>query len=440
MSKRPLGRAFVALERRELPLALLMCGYFFLVITTFWILKPIKKTAFIGFYQQSGGLDLFGASFTGAQAELLAKVLNMAVAFGATVAFSALARSLRRQQLTYVFSAFSALSLTAFALAGTGGEATVWLLYLFGDLFNTLMVATFFAFLNDSFSPEAAKRAYGVVVLGGVVGGAFGSMFVRAQIEALALSDWLWLGVGLSALIAAVAGAAGRQVAKSPPPEAPTPTGASEPPAGNPAVAGARLLGRSRYLLAIVTMVGVYEVVSTVVDFQFTATVEALVPAAEHGATFSTVYAATNVFAMLFQLLFTSALLRWIGVRGALLVMPVVIAASSLGYMIAPVVLLGGLLSASDNGLNYSLNQSAREALYTVTSRTEKYQAKAFIDMFVQRVAKALAVGLSLLITMIFSDFEDLRWLSLITVGGALVWLFAARAAGREFRARSGQR
>ncbi len=41
-------KAFMAIKRQELPLALLMFAYFFLVITTFWILKPIKKTAFIG--------------------------------------------------------------------------------------------------------------------------------------------------------------------------------------------------------------------------------------------------------------------------------------------------------------------------------------------------------------------------------------------------------
>ena len=58
-------------RREELPLALLMFGYFFLVITCFWILKPIKKGLFIEFYDQTG-FDLLGLSFSAAQAELLA--------------------------------------------------------------------------------------------------------------------------------------------------------------------------------------------------------------------------------------------------------------------------------------------------------------------------------------------------------------------------------
>ena len=49
-SSNPL-RAVMDIRKSELPLALLMFTYFFLVITTFWILKPIKKTVFLGFYE-----------------------------------------------------------------------------------------------------------------------------------------------------------------------------------------------------------------------------------------------------------------------------------------------------------------------------------------------------------------------------------------------------
>jgi hypothetical protein len=53
--------------------------------------------------------------------------------------------------------------------------------------------------------------------------------------------------------------------------------------------------------------------------------------------------------------------------------------------------------------------------------------------MFVQRFAKAVAVGLSLLITTWFTGFESLRWLSLLTVAILILWIVAARYAGRVF-------
>ncbi len=67
--------------------------------------------------------------------------------------------------------------------------------------------------------------------------------------------------------------------------------------------------------------------------------------------------------------------------------------------------------------------------------RDEKYKAKALIDMFVQRFAKAVAVGVTLAITITFSDFSTVRWLSAFTIPAIALWVMAARHAGRHFQA-----
>jgi AAA family ATP:ADP antiporter len=67
------------------------------------------------------------------------------------------------------------------------------------------------------------------------------------------------------------------------------------------------------------------------------------------------------------------------------------------------------------------------------TTAAEKYRAKAFIDMFIQRFAKAIAVLISLGITFAFTDFSSLRYLGIITLVLLVVWVIAARYAGREF-------
>ena len=53
--------------------------------------------------------------------------------------------------------------------------------------------------------------------------------------------------------------------------------------------------------------------------------------------------------------------------------------------------------------------------------------------MFVQRAAKAVAVGMSLGMSWWFRDFSSVRWLSLVTLGLIAVWIVAARAAGRGY-------
>ena len=427
------------IRRDEMPQAFLMAVYFFLVITSFWILKPLKKSLFVEFYDEVG-FNFLGWQMEAAQAELLAKVGNMFVAFLAATVFVYLARYLRRQQLTYVFSAFlMILYVWYLTVLESPVGVTVWSFYLFGDLYNTLMVATFFAFLNDSVEPDSAKRMYGLIVLGGVVGGAFGSTVVGAKIDDLSMSQWLWICLGMSVLVILTAAAAGRlferNVKIQPVPE-------QEEPAqsGNPATEGGRLVFRSSYLLSIVAIVGLYEMVSTIMDFQFTSTVAHYLDGPDIGAHVSAVFAFTNWVALFVQLFLASFVMSRFGVGSALLFLPIAALCGSAGFLLAPLLLVGSALNTADNGFSYSINQSAKEALYVPTTRKEKYQAKAFIDMFVQRLAKALAVGLSLAITSFFVGFESIRWLSLLTVVILLVWVQIVRFAGREFEKLSAAR
>jgi len=63
------------------------------------------------------------------------------------------------------------------------GAFDAWTFYVFGDIFNSIMVATFWAFANDVNSPQESKRLYGIIGLGGVVGGFFGATFVSALVD-----------------------------------------------------------------------------------------------------------------------------------------------------------------------------------------------------------------------------------------------------------------
>lgn len=441
-------------ERR---IAALMCGYFFLVITSFWILKPIKKTLFIQHYAEMDFVFL-GAQYPASQAELFAKVLNMLVAAAAAAIFGILSSRMRREQLTYVFSGFFIALYLVFAFVlDTPAGAAVWSFYLFGDLFSTIMVATFFSFLSDSVNSDAAKRLYGLIGFGGVAGGTFGASVVALWIDRYDTSTWLFFTAAIAVVIVLLARAASQSLPdygtetasptqltedekKTDAPdiqEAPAQSSEAEQ-GGNPALRGARLVFRSSYLLSIVAIVGVYELVSTLVDFQFTSTIVALSEdSAQLSQNFATVYAASNWLAMFVQLFLTSFIMRRFGMTTALLVLPCSIAMASAGFLIAPTLILGGLLSVSDNGFSYSLNQSAKEALYVPTTLQEKYQAKAFIDMFVQRFAKALGVGLSLLVARYFTDFEGVRRLTFFVLPLLGVWVFASISAGRRFRDRT---
>jgi AAA family ATP:ADP antiporter len=150
-------RGWIGVGRSELPFALLMLTQFFLIITTFWILKPLKKALFIEFYDE-GGLTLLGVELGAAEAELIAKVANIVVAAAAVTVFTVLSRTLRRARLEAACASIFLLGFVAFAFwLQDPSDSAVWSFYLFGDLFTTMMVAAFFPAARPIICPCMAR-------------------------------------------------------------------------------------------------------------------------------------------------------------------------------------------------------------------------------------------------------------------------------------------
>ena len=302
------------------------------------------------------------------------------------------------------------------------------------------MVATFFVFLNDSVSAEQSKRLYGIIVFGGVLGGVFGTTFVRVWIDQLSLFQWMMICAITGLVLIGSALFAGKNIPKSEPKrlslmkeEEEEEEESSPKKATISGLEGAKLVFSSPYLLSIVAIVGLYEIVSTIVDFQFTSTILHYLEGEAIGRQFSTMYMITNYVSMFVQFFATSLVMRRFGIGTALIVLPLMLLLGSGIFLVFPVLWVGSFLVTADNGFAYSINQSAKEALYVPTSRDERYHAKAFIDMFIQRFAKALGVFLSLGITLWASTFSTVPMLSIISIIVVILWFVAIRYASKEY-------
>ena len=143
----------------ELRPALLMFGFFFSIIAVFQILKPLKK-------------GLFVAQF-GAEHELIAKGINIDVAFGAMIGFTYLYNWLGGRRLVRFLGGFFLLTLLVFLPVLSDAPSTIvnYTFYLFGDLWSTVWVAIFWAFLNEISTTEQSERLYGLIGTGGLLGG-----------------------------------------------------------------------------------------------------------------------------------------------------------------------------------------------------------------------------------------------------------------------------
>ena len=425
-----------------------MAFFFFLVMATFWALKPMKRGLLISYHQEHA-LEFWGAHLGGAQAEQLAKAVNVFAALLLAIIFGYLSRRLAPSRIVAVFGALFVAGLLGFAgLLGNPGAGTVWSFYVFGDMFNALMVTLFWTLMNDSVEPDDARRLYGLVGLGGVAGGTVGATLVRSGVAALGRENVLLLCVVPTAMIATLGYLYGRHYEAKrarlagragPPVGAPEAPGAPAPP-GCSLFRGLRLLVSSRYLLTIGLLVGFYEVASNIIDFQLSAMVERHVAGGlERDSFFATLAQAQGVLSVLVQLFLTSFVLRRFGVGAALFVLPGVMLCGAVGFLLLPTLPLAALVWVSDNSMNYSINQSAKEALYVPTIVEEKFQAKAFIDMFVQRLAKVVAVGLNLGLAACVS-MEQVRWLSVVSIVVLALWISKVRFAGHHFERLAGAR
>ncbi|MBN2801706.1 MAG: hypothetical protein JXR91_01295, partial [Deltaproteobacteria bacterium] len=408
---------------------------FFLIIAGFWILKPLKKTIFIEFYDKSG-LDLPGFHLTASKAELIAKNVNMVVAFFAMVLFVTVSKKLKKEKLLTALALFSAAAVSLAGLfAQYPSDVSVFMFYSAGDLFNMLLVAGFFAFLNDSVSALQAKKLYGTVIFGGVAGGVAGSTIFRSFVNTGSLNLWIFITLLLVFLIIALSVTAGKYLKKN----SETFNRSSNLPAPENYekllnTKELQKIFKSKYILSIGAIVGLYELVSTIIDYQFTSAVASAFNGHHIGEYFGEVYLSVNIISLLVQLLLTGTLLKRAGVLKTVMALPVALIAGTLLFALAPVLYIATFLCISDNALNYSINQSAKETLYTVIKGQSRYTAKGFTDIFVQRSAKAAGVNLTLVLSMLL----PVRWLAVLSGVLIFIWIQAAKYAGSYFEKNSG--
>lgn len=433
---RSIKEQFFDIKKQEWPTAILMSTFFFMVIATFWILKPMKRGLLVNYYQETP-LQLLGTSFAGAEVEQLAKVLNMIVVYGIVIIFTMLSRKYSRQKMnTILCLIFSGLFILFASLMQTPSAGVSWSFYVLGDMFNSTMLVFFWASANDIFSADQAKRTYGIVGLGGIIGGIIGSSVVAGYVNVLGRSTLLYICLIPLAVMILIGYVVDSRV-EDKQEELEKDEGCGGCKKENAVYEGAQLVFKSKYLLSIVCIIGLYEMVSNIVDFQLSATIANEVTGnLNKDAYFGFVGQITSIISLVVQLFFTSFVMKRYGVGIALLFLPIAITLGSVGFLVIPSLLFVTIMSASDNSLNYSINQSAKEALYTPTSKDEKYKAKAFIDMFVQRAAKVLAVILNLAVAT-FVGLSNVRWLSIACLIILVFWILVVRYAGKEFDRRA---
>jgi AAA family ATP:ADP antiporter len=406
--------------------ALLLFMFFFLVITFQYVSKSVRQSWF---------MDELGATMLP-----IAYLLLAACAIPVILLYNRAVDRYPRHHVIAATCGIVALSVVLFWwLMGFEAQWIPISFYIWISIAYVLIVSQFWAYSNHALDPRQGKRLFGFIGAGGLAGGitgasvaSFATGLVDTRFSLLVSAAILLLAIAIIYIIHAILG----------PEMAPRDRGKSADKL-EAARGGLQVIRGSRHLQLIAALMFLTVVVANIVDLQFNWAMEQAVPNAEGGARldaltagYGNFYVLMGVSALIFQLLFTARIHRYLGIGVAMRILPFTMALGTTGLFIAatavPAVLLGVclILKVGENGLRYSLDQATRELLFFPVPSADRLKAKAYIDVFVQRSGKAGAALLLLPVTFAILTPVQAGWISMVLI---VLWLGVTVALRREF-------
>lgn len=322
---------------------------------------------------------------------------------------------------------FLSAGVTAAFWAGRASQASAYLyaLYLWVGIFGSWVVVQFWMLLGDRFTVVQAKRLYGFIGAGSVLGAVVGATCARALAARLPAQHLLLAAVGLFVLTAVgPVLAMGRT-------EHVAPKGTAAPRKAATLADDLRVATRHPYVRRILLLVLIASIAVTIVDYVFKAEVARHVAPERLGAYFASVYVVLNAIALVVQLFAVSFVLRVFGVHRAIWFLPLLLLGGAAGVALGGGLLAALLLKGADGSLRHSLHRTSTELLYVPLPDALRSRVKPFIDLVGQRGGQAVAslgiLGVIALLTLLAPGRESVV---LATIVAILIAAYLAIASG----------
>jgi len=398
-------------------------AYFFCLLAGYYVLRPVRDEMGL-----ASGIKNLPWLFTATFFVMLAVV----PIYGALVA------RLPRQRfipLVYHFFVFNIVIFWVLLTQGIALTITAQVFFVWISVFNLFAVSVFWSFMADLYGSEQGKRLFGFIAAGGSAGALLGPILAttlavplgRAHlliIAALLLEAAVFCALRLESAAAAFkAERASETVAK---PDAAL---------GGSWIAGIVMIVRSPYLAGIALWVALLSLAGTFLYFQQAEIVRAMTDDPnKRTAIFARIDLAVSLLTVTVQFLATGKLIKRFGAGPAAAFLPFVFALGFVALWATPMLWVVIAFQAAQRAANFAISNPAREVLFTVVGREEKYKAKNVIDNVVFRGSDAV-------FGWVFHALRgaglELGAISLATVPVTAAWLALALSLGRMQESRA---
>jgi AAA family ATP:ADP antiporter len=419
--------------------ALLLSLNGFLVLAAYYVIRPLRSAFLLPVRLTLPG----GSVLTGAELQSYSGAILAALFLFIVPAYGSFASKVNRIRLINWLTLFFVSNLAVFSLLGTGGVSTAALgvpFFVWIGIFNLMVVAQFWSFANDVYSPEQGKRLFAIVGFGYAVGAMAGSAITSLLIGRLGefnlmlvSAAMLLASLGLTNMVhyrqASHAASQAKKVVES--------------PLGREG--GFQLVLRHRYLFLIGVITLVAQLVNTNGNYILNETLSKMAHAAIANGTsgglaerqvIASYMAGTdfwqNLLVVAIQLFLVSRIFKYLGVGGALFFLPGVALCSYGLFAAAPILPLIRAAKITENATDYSLQNTLRRALFLPTSREAKYKALQAVETFFWRAGDMLSGLVTLFIVQIIGfGVRAYAGVNLVLVA---VWIVVAILLAKEHR------
>ncbi|NKB70806.1 MAG: MFS transporter [Candidatus Latescibacteria bacterium] len=415
-------------------IVLLLTLNVFLLLSSYYIVKPVREALILA----GGGAEI--KSYAAAGQGLLLLV--------AVPIYARLASFLPRRRLINVVTLFFTACLAVFYMLAQVDVPLGIVFFLWVGIFNLMVIAQFWSFANDVYSPEAGKRLFPIIAFGASAGAVLGSYIAELLIGPLGVYQLMLAAGGLLLVSLLITGLVDKQEQQGSGEEGAGDEAEEEPIGSEGAF---KLVLENKYLLLIALLMLLLNWVNTTGEYILGRTVQQAaaeaVAAGQAGGLsegeyigrfYASFFKVVNLVGLVVQLFLVSRIIKVVGIRVGLLILPVIALGGYLILAFVPILAVVRWAKTAENATDYSLQNTVRQALFLPTTREQKYKAKQAIDTFFVRAGDVMSAVL-VYIGVNWLAFNTQQF-ALVNLALVVVWLFLALKIGRGYNALTADR